>query len=110
MDVKQAYRNVPIHPDDRPLLAMQWNGKIYVDKVLPFGLRSAPIIFTALADALQWIIQQRGVRYIFDYIDDFITVGRPGSMECSNNLRAMKDACRDTGMPIEGEKISVKGQ
>ena len=75
MDVKEAFRNIPIHPDDRPLLAMRWNNKIFVDKCLPFGLRSAPIIFSAVADALLWIIQQRGVNHIFHYADDFITVG-----------------------------------
>ena len=24
MDIRQAYRNVPIHPSDRPFLGMQW--------------------------------------------------------------------------------------
>ena len=52
MDIKQAYRNIPVHPGDRPLLAMQWQGKKFVDATLPFGLRSAPLIFTAVADAL----------------------------------------------------------
>ena len=52
MDIKQAYRNVPIHPDDRPLLGMKWRDQVFVDKVLPFGLRSTPLIFTALADCL----------------------------------------------------------
>ena len=28
MDVKEAFRNIPVHPDDRPLLAMKWNGRI----------------------------------------------------------------------------------
>ncbi len=27
IDIKHAYRNVPVHPEDRPLLAMQWEGK-----------------------------------------------------------------------------------
>ena len=27
------------------LLGMQWNGAVYVDGMLPFGLRSAPKIF-----------------------------------------------------------------
>lgn len=39
-----AYRNVPVHSDDRHLLAMQWDDEILLDKVLPFGLRSAPCI------------------------------------------------------------------
>ena len=60
MDIKQAYRNVPIHPDDRPLLGMKWRDQVFVDKALPFSLRSAPLIFTALADCLQWIMQRRG--------------------------------------------------
>ena len=54
MDVKQAYRNIPVHPLDRHLLGMQWKGEVFVDMVLPFGLRSAPLLFTAVADALQW--------------------------------------------------------
>ena len=40
-DVEGAFRTVPVHPDDRWLLGMKWEGKVYVDKVLPFGLWSA---------------------------------------------------------------------
>ena len=59
MDIKQVYRNVPVYPEDRLLLGMCWEGKVYVDTALPFGLRSAPLIFTALADALLWVMRQR---------------------------------------------------
>ncbi len=34
-DIKQAYRIVPVHPDDRHLLCVQWGGQIIADKVLP---------------------------------------------------------------------------
>ena len=50
-DVKEAYRTVPVHEDDQPLLGISWQGVTYVNRVLPFGLRSAPKIFTAIADA-----------------------------------------------------------
>lgn len=63
MDIKHTYRIVPVHPEDRRLLGMQWQNKVYVDKVLPFGLRSAPLIFSAVADALLWMMLQRGVSY-----------------------------------------------
>ena len=43
MDIRQAYRNIPVHPQDRPLLGMQWMGQVYMDATLPFGLRSAPL-------------------------------------------------------------------
>ena len=52
MDIKKADRNIPIHPSDRIYLGMRWNGSIYVDTVLPFGLRSAPLLFSAVADGL----------------------------------------------------------
>ena len=42
IDVKQAYRIVPVHPDDRLLLGMCWQGSVFIDTKLPFGLRSAP--------------------------------------------------------------------
>ena len=45
MDIKSAYRNIPVAPSDRPLLGFQWQENVFVDKVLPFGLRLAPIIF-----------------------------------------------------------------
>ena len=52
LDLRKACRAVPIHPLDRPLLGMQWEGVTYVDGVLPFSLGSAPKIFSALADGL----------------------------------------------------------
>ena len=61
MDIKEAYRAVPVHPEDRLLLGMRWQGTSYADKTLPFGLRSAPLMFTALADGLEWAIRQCGV-------------------------------------------------
>ena len=51
INVKSAYRLVPVHPGQRKWLGMQWQGKVYVDGMLPFGLRSAPKIFNAVADA-----------------------------------------------------------
>ncbi len=49
-DIESAYRLV--HPQDRILQAVRWEGAYYVDPMLPFGLRSAPNIFNAIADAL----------------------------------------------------------
>lgn len=60
IDIKDAYCIVPVHPDDWPLPGMQWQGQYFMDTCLPFGLRSAPKIFTAVADALQWILSHQG--------------------------------------------------
>ena len=41
---------------------------VYVGAMLPFGLRSATTIFTAIADGLQWIARQTGVELIEHYL------------------------------------------
>ena len=98
LDIKQAYRNIPVHPTDRPLLGMSWDGKVYADKTLPFGLRSAPILFSAIADALGWIMSRNGVTIIFNYVEDFLTLGKPGSDECQRNLTTMLATCNNMGL------------
>ena len=73
---------MPIHPDDLPLLGMQWNGVTYVDTALQFGLRLAPKIFTALSDALLWIfMNHEEVTESIHYLDDFLFVGARTSGE-----------------------------
>ena len=71
-DLKNVYRSVPVHLQDRHLLAITWNGNTFIDTVLPFGLRSAPKIFSAVADALLWMIAQRGVHHALHYLDNFL--------------------------------------
>ena len=104
MDVKHAYRNIPVHPDDRHLLGMQWMGEVFVDMVLPFGLRSAPLLFTAVADALQWAMGCRGVSWLDHYIDDFFTIGGPGSTECAANVAIMREVFAEANLPTEPQK------
>ena len=41
LDIRSAYRIVPVLLADRPLLGMRWEGALYFDTALPFGLRSA---------------------------------------------------------------------
>ncbi len=39
IDIESAFRNVPVHPDDRHLLGMTWENQLYIDAELSFGLR-----------------------------------------------------------------------
>lgn len=104
MDIKRAYRNMPVHPEDRLLLGMLWEGKVYVDTALPFGLRSASLIFTALATALLWIMKQKGVTYADSCIDDFLTARAPNSLECQKNPDIIHKTCEEVGLLTEPEK------
>jgi hypothetical protein len=61
IDLKDAYRIVPVHPADYHLLGTTWDGHTYLDRALPFGLRSAPKLFTAVADFIAWVLHKTGL-------------------------------------------------
>src|SRR5205814_9230098 len=54
----------------------EWDGRIYVELFLPFGLRTAPIIFNLFSEAIHWIMQLKGYD-LCHYIDDFLLILPP---------------------------------
>ena len=105
LDIKNAYRIVPVHPEDRPLLGTKWQDKIFIDAVLPFGLRSAPKIFNAIADALEWIFARSGIYPTHHYLDDFIFFGHPGTNQCADALTTAIASCNKLGVPLALDKL-----
>ncbi len=104
LDIKSAFRIVPVHPADRYLLGMRWCDQLYVDTVLSFGLRSAPKIFNALADALEWVLRDHGIRFVRHYLDDFMLMGPPASSECGQAIEMTNSICELLGVPLAPDK------
>ena len=105
LDLQSAYRVIPVHGNDRHLLGVRWNGRVCLDTALPFGLRSAPKIFSAVADALLWAMYGAGVSSALHYLDDFLFFGEPGTEECAKNLGLALATCRSLGVPVAEHKI-----
>ena len=100
-DMANAYQNVTIHPDDCPLLGMQWHGQYFADLVLPFRMRSAPFIFTAIAD----LVHNYDVTFLRHYLEDFQTLGPPSSPVCHDNLQTCVCLCKQLGLPLHPDKL-----
>ena len=105
LDLKSAYRRVPVHPDDQPLLGMTWEGRTFCDRALPFGLRSAPKLFTAVADGLSWALQCEGIENIMHYLDDFFFWSEEGSSDCARALATAVPLCHRLGLPVAPQKV-----
>ena len=104
-DVESAYRNVPIHPDDRYLLGMSWRNQYFIDLTLPFGLRSAPYVFNTVATAVEWILHNNYyIRFILHYLDDFLTMAPPNSRECYDNVMRARALFNRLGLPLLPDK------
>lgn len=80
VDLKSAFRHIPVRRQDWPLLGCFWEGHYYVDKCLPFGLRSSPATFNRLADGLEFILSSNyGIVDLLHYLDDYFTVAPPAT-------------------------------
>ena len=105
VDIKSAFRLLPVHPADRYLLGMQWKDQLFIDTCLPFGLISIPKLFNILADLLAWILQQQGVAPLLHYLDDFFFIGPPSSNTCLQHLNTVKQVRHTLDVPLALEKV-----
>ena len=104
IDIKHAFRVLPIKPSQWILMGSEWMGYYFVDFRLPFGLRSSPGIFTKFADAVCWIIQNiyklpLTIHYSDDYF--FVTL-QPNSAH--KDFEVAIKAFHDLGLPVAIEK------
>ena len=105
LDVRRAFRLCPVLPSDHHLLGMRWQGSFYFDRVLPFGLRSAPFIFNCLAEALEWLARQGGITHIHHYLDDFFIAGPPDTNTCAQHLDTFTALCNTLNIPLAEDKL-----
>ena len=98
-DLQSAYRNVPVQYTNQHLLGLKWK-----DKALPFGLCSAPKIFTAMADALSWVLECEGVSNMTHYLDDFLFWSDADSLALAQALQVATDHCTSLGFLLAPDK------
>ena len=71
--------------------------------MLPLGLRSAPKIFNAIANAVHWHLQQAGILHLKHYLDIYI-IAPPRSPLCHHYLDILNQESRRLGVPIADHK------
>ena len=98
VDIEHAYQNVHVHPDDRQLVVMMWDERLYIDTVLLFGLRSAPIYFHYWRMHWSEFCSRKECRGCSTTLNDFLTWNKADSDQCSNNLSQIQSTCEWLGM------------
>ena len=102
LDFKDAYLQVPMHPDSRKFLRFMVGGKVYQFKVLCFGLSTAPQAFTRVMAPVSAILPGRLVA------SGILTrAGSPCSEDRAPTLQAPRD-CRQLG-EVSGDSDSADG-
>ena len=71
IDLQDAYFHVPIHPSSRKYLRFAFENRVYQFRVLPYGLNTAPQVFTRLGHTVTAYLHRQGVSVI-PYLDDWL--------------------------------------
>lgn len=73
-DLRNAFRLVPVSPQDYELLGFSWQGSNYFDRCLSMGGSSSCKIFEAVSSALQLIAEHKfGCSNMVHILDDFFS-------------------------------------
>ena len=103
-DLKDAYRQVPLAPDQYWLVGFKLQGCYYHDNRLPMGARSSCAIFERVASALAYILRSKyRVRYVIKMLDDFLFLGATKE-ECDYGLVSFEHLCHRLNLPLAEEK------
>ena len=84
IDLQDAYLHVPIVKHYRHFLHFVWYNVPYQWKVLPFGLVTAPRVFTSLTKPILFLCHHKGLHIVI-YLDDILVL--------VHSKRAGKRAC-----------------
>ena len=58
-------------------MGFTWNGKYYLNVMVPFGGASSCRIFERVASVLQWVVTNKtGWKWISHYLDDYSMLGK----------------------------------
>ena len=102
IDLKEAYYALPIHPEFQKYLVFQWENKFYKFSCLPFGLSSAPWIFTKTLRPIFHKFHEEGFSG-FGYIDDSFIISQTVE-EASSATRYLCDLFAKLGFRVHPEK------
>ena len=89
-DLKSGYYHVGLHLATRRFIGIKWDGVYYVYTCLPFGLSTAPWVFSKVMREIVMYRRRCGIR-VLHYLDD-LSFPKKGFL-----------SCRVVGILIEGD-------
>ena len=106
IDLSDAYLHIPIHPNSRKYLRLCHRSQVFQFTSLPFGLATAPQVFTMIVKEVKLMALCRGLR-LHQYLDDWL-IRSQSQEEAQVNTRAVVHLTQSLGWIINQEKSEVK--
>ena len=105
VDLKDAYFQVPMHPSDKKYLRMEFLGQFYQFRALPFGISTAPWLFTMIVMVVKELFHRQGLT-LFQYLDDWLGDAETRAA-ASERAELLVKVCTHLGFLINTEKSEL---
>ena len=105
IDLKDAYLQIPVHPDSRKYLRFLWRGRHFQFRALCFGLSTAPQVFTRMMGPVSVASHQQGIR-LLHYFDDWLVLA-PSEQTAVEATSSLLRLCASLGIQVNWEKSSL---
>ena len=103
IDVSRAFRNLRVDPKDGLKFGIKWGDSYFIDGAITFGWVHGSASFQLVADAVRFIMKQKGFD-VFAYIDDFMIVSPKHKAEQA--FVTLCDLLMELGLPINPDKCN----
>lgn len=105
LDLKDAYYLVPIDKSSRKYLRFRFQGVLFEFTCLPFGLSTAPYVFTKIMKPVVSHLRSQGIQSVI-YLDDLFLIGK-SHQECQSFVNQTLNLLVKLGFIINYKKSSL---
>ena len=105
-DIPDAYLHIPIHPNSRKYLRFCHRSQVFQFTSLPFGLATAPQVFTMIVKEVKLMALSRGIR-LHQYLDNWL-IRAQSQEEAQVNTQTVVDLTQSLGWIINHQKSELK--
>lgn len=89
IDIKDAYLHIAIHKAYRRFLRFYWDHQLFEFTALPFGVTSAPRLFTKVLRPVIGLLRRQGIRCVI-YLDDLLIMASSEEEAKRHTARALE--------------------
>lgn len=113
VDIKNAYRSVPINPSHSKYQGFRWDldgvEHYYVDRRMCFGLKCGPYYFNLLSEFVHDVLVSTFQLRLVNYLDDFLVIGSSFD-ECQSAQNKVIQFLHFLGLQISWSKVTPPSQ
>lgn len=104
MDLKSAFRLLPVYPGCFDLLGFQFNDYYFIDKMMPMGCSESCSYFEKFSTFIEWVVKhETNSEDIDHYLDDFYFAAI-NENSCKYLMSTFRNVCGRLNVPIAEEK------